>query len=157
MRDQGVVLLVEDREDDVVLIWRGLLRGKVQNPIMVVGDGEEAIAYLRGEGKFANREEFPLPTLVLLDLKLPKIDGFEVLQWIRAQQGLRAMRVIVLTSSQDLRDVNRAYELGANSFVVKSLDFDEFVTTGELINEYWLRSDREPSEPLDALAKVADQ
>jgi CheY-like chemotaxis protein len=144
MRDQGVVLLVEDREDDVVLIWRGLLRGKVQNPIMVVGDGEEAIAYLRGEGKFANREEFPLPTLVLLDLKLPKIDGFEVLQWIRAQQGLRAMRVIVLTSSQDLRDVNRAYELGANSFVVKSLDSDEFVTTGELINEYWLRSDREP-------------
>jgi CheY-like chemotaxis protein len=144
MRDQGVVLLVEDREDDVVLIWRGLLRGKVQNPIMVVGDGEEAIAYLRGEGKFANREEFPLPTLVLLDLKLPKVDGFEVLQWIRAQQGLRAMRVIVLTSSQDLRDVNRAYELGANSFVVKSLDSDEFVTTGELINEYWLRSDREP-------------
>jgi CheY-like chemotaxis protein len=147
-------LLVEDREDDVVLIWRGLLRGKVQNPIMVVGDGVEAIAYLRGEGKFANREEFPLPTLVLLDLKLPKIDGFEVLQWIRAQQGLRAMRVIVLTSSQDLRDVNRAYELGANSFVVKSLDFDEFVTTGELINEYWLRSDREPVVYRASEAKV---
>jgi CheY-like chemotaxis protein len=145
MPDTGVILLVEDRADDVELIRRGLRRGRVKNPIQVVRDGEEAISYLRGEGKFSNRAEFPLPALVLLDLKLPGMDGFEVLQWVRSEPGLSGLRVIVLSSSEQIRDVNRAYELGANSFLLKPLDFEQFVATGELINQYWLRSDRAPT------------
>jgi CheY-like chemotaxis protein len=145
MPDTGVILLVEDREDDVELIMRGLRRGRVKNPIQVVRDGEEAISYLSGEGKFANRAEFPLPSLVLLDLKLPKVDGFEVLKWIRSQPGISGLRVIVLTSSELIRDVNRAYDLGANSFLLKPLDFEQFVATGELINQYWLRTARAPT------------
>ncbi len=145
MPDLGLILLIEDLEDDVTLIRNGLRKGRVQNPIHAVRDGEEAIAYLQGEGKFANRDEFPLPALILLDLKLPRFDGFEVLRWIRSQPGLNGLRVIVLTSSEEIRDVNRAYELGANSFLIKPLDFNQFVATGELINKYWLRTDRAPT------------
>ena len=144
MAELAMILLVEDREDDIILIQSALRKGRVKNPIHVVRDGDEALAYLKGEGKFSNRVEFPLPTLVLLDLKLPRLDGFEVLKWIRSRPGLKTMRIIVLTSSEQIRDVNRAYEMGANSFLVKPLDFEQFVATGELINQYWLGMDREP-------------
>ncbi len=154
MPDTGTLLLVEDRDDDIELIRKGLRRGKVKNPIQVVRDGEDAIAYLSGEGKFANRDEFPLPALVLLDLKLPKVDGFEVLRWVRNQTGLKGLRVIVLTSSQEIRDVNKAYDLGANSFLVKPLDFEQFMATGELIREYWLKTAREPTVYRDARANT---
>src|SRR4030081_1713917 len=127
MSDHAVILLVEDRPDDVVLIRRAFLKGNIINPLFVVYDGEEAIAYLSGEGKYANREEYPLPDLLLLDLKMPQKDGFEVLQWIRDQPGLKSLRVVVLTSSEDLHEVNHAYELGANSFLVKPLEFENFV------------------------------
>src|SRR5437660_5264305 len=125
--DQSVILLVEDREDDVVLIRRAFDKAKVINPIQVVSNGEEAIWYLKGEGKYANRAEYPLPDLVLLDLKMPRVDGFEVLRWIRQQPGLSSVRVVVLTSSDQMRDVNEAYQLGANSFLVKPLEFERFV------------------------------
>src|SRR5258705_8683596 len=116
MPDQAVILLAEDREDDIALIRKAFARAYVLNPLQVVRDGEEAIAYLSGEGKYSNRAEYPLPDLLLLDLKMPRIDGFEVLKWIREQPGLSALRVVVLTSSEDIRDVNVAYRLGANSF-----------------------------------------
>src|SRR5205085_6420287 len=98
MPDQALILIAEDREDDVLLIRRSLEKAVVPNPIQIVRNGEETIAYLTGEGKFANRDEYPLPGLLLLDLKMPRTDGFEVLSWIRQQPGLRALRVIVLTS-----------------------------------------------------------
>ena len=119
--DTSVILVVEDREDDILLIRRAFDRASVTNPIQVVRDGEEAIAYLIGEGQYANRDEYPLPVLVLLDLKLPRKDGFEVLSWIRSQPGIRSLPVVVLTSSNQIRDVNRAYQLGANSFFVKEI------------------------------------
>jgi CheY-like chemotaxis protein len=145
MPDQAVILIAEDRDDDILLIRRSLNRARVFNPLQIVGNGEEVIAYLSGEGKFANRDEFPLPSLVLLDLKMPRMDGFQVLQWIRRQNSLKALRVIVLTSSADIRDVNLAYQLGANSFLVKPMDFENFVEIGKFLNDYWLRTDQEPS------------
>ena len=144
MPDQAVILIAEDREDDILLISRALERAHVFNPIQIVRHGEEAIAYLSGEGKFANRDEFPLPSLMLLDLKMPRTDGFEVLSWIRQQPSLKALRVIVLTSSADMHDVNRAYQLGANSFLVKPMDFEDFIGIGKFLNDYWLRTDQAP-------------
>jgi CheY-like chemotaxis protein len=145
MRENGLILIVEDRQDDILLILRSLERAGVSNPIQIVRDGEDAIAYLRGEGGFKNRAEFPLPELVLLDLKLPRVDGFEVLRWIRTQPGLRGLRVIVLTSSEQIRDVNLAYALGANSFLVKPMDFSHYVEMGSFIFDYWLGLSKSPT------------
>lgn len=144
MIDEAVILLAEDRDDDVLLIRRAFERANFLNPLYVVRDGEEAIAYLKGEGKFSNREEYPLPTLLLLDLKMPRKNGFEVLEWVRQQPGLNALRVVVLTSSDQIYDVNRAYELGANSFLVKPLDFEQFVAMTKAIKGYWLFLSRMP-------------
>jgi len=126
------------------------------NPLYVVRDGEEAIDFLKGEGKFSNRDEYPLPDLLLLDLKMPRIDGFEVLKWVRQESGLNSLRIIVLTSSQHMADVNAAYRLGANSFLVKPLDFDRFVETSRSLSRYWLNLDRPPdvSRPTESEKKV---
>jgi CheY-like chemotaxis protein len=144
MPDQAVILLVEDREDDILLIQRAFEKAYINNPVQIVRDGEEAIAYLRGVGKYANRAEYPLPDLMLLDLKLPGIDGLEVLRWVREQPGLSCLRVVVLTSSDDMRDVNAAYRLGANSFLVKPMDFDDIVQLSKSLTTYWLRLSKTP-------------
>src|SRR3954469_19027403 len=119
MREEMIILLAEDRQDDVLLVRRALSRAGIKNPLVVVGDGEELIEYLSGSGKYANRFEYPAPDLLLLDLKMPKLDGFEALAWVRSQPALRVLPIIVLTTSEHIYDVNRAYELGANSFLVK--------------------------------------
>ena len=144
MSDTSVILIVEDREDDILLIRRAFDRASVPNPIQIVRDGEEAIAYLIGEGKYSNRDEYPLPVLVLLDLKLPRKDGFEVLSWLRCQPGISSLPVVVLTSSNQIRDVNRAYQLGANSFFVKELDFQGTVDLSKLLKTYWLKKTLTP-------------
>jgi CheY-like chemotaxis protein len=144
MSDQALFLLVEDNEDHVVLIRRAFTKSKVVNPLQVVRSGEEAIAYLEGTGRYSNRDEFPLPAVVLLDLKLMGMDGFEVLRWIRQQPGLRALRIVVLTSSTEIRDVNLAYQIGANSFLVKPVDFEDFVRVTQALKGYWLWTDKEP-------------
>lgn len=142
--DEAIILLAEDREDDIVLIRKAFRQAGLNNPIYVVRDGEEAIEYLKGEGKFSNREEYPLPDLVLLDLKMPKCDGFEVLRWIRQEAGMDNLRIIVLTSSESMADVNSAYQLGANSFLVKPLEFERFVETSKMFSRYWLNLDKGP-------------
>jgi CheY-like chemotaxis protein len=144
MRDHAVILLVEDREDDVILVRKAFEKASLPNPIHVVRSGEEAMAYLKGQHQYANREEHPLPDLILLDLKMPKIDGFEVLAWIRDQPGIRGIAVVVLTSSDQIRDVNKAYALGANSFLVKPIDFQNYVELGKLIREYWMKTVKVP-------------
>ena len=138
MAEQALFLLVEDSPDDVLLTRRAFHRANIINPLQVVRSGDEAILYLRGEGVYANRAEFPLPGIVLLDLNMPGKDGFEVLEWIRAQAGLRALRVVVLTSSDSVYDVNRAYQLGANSFLVKPVQFERFVEIIQTLRGYWL-------------------
>src|SRR5947209_7299404 len=144
MSDQALFLIVEDNEDHVVLIRRAFSKSKVLNPIQVVRNGEDAIAYLRGVGPFSNRAEFPLPGVILLDLKMAGMDGFDVLRWIRSQPELRPIRVVVLTSSSEIRDVNLAYQLGANSFLVKPVDFEDFVRVTQALQGYWLWTDKAP-------------
>jgi len=144
MRETGVILLAEDDEDDILLVQRAFKEAHIVNPLHVVRDGEEVIAYLKGEGEYWNRAEYPLPSLLLLDLKMPLTNGFEVLEWIRSHPSLRALRVIVLTSSAELRDVNEAYQFGANSFLVKPTDFGNFITLFKSLHSYWLRTDQTP-------------
>src|SRR5579862_6240146 len=107
MQNIVAFLLIEDNEDDVALIKRAFARNKIFNPLQVVKNGNEALLYLQGAGRYRNRDEFPLPKIILLDLKMPGVDGFEVLGWIRQQPELKTMRVIVLTSSNAIQDVNR--------------------------------------------------
>ena len=144
MPDQGVILLAEDREDDILLIRKAFEKGNLLNPMQIVRNGEEVVAYLKGEGKFANRAEYPLPALLIVDLKMPLMDGFEVIQWVRQQPSLAAMRIVVLTSSTEIKDVNVAYNLGANSFLVKPDEFYQYVETCKSIKQYWLRLDQAP-------------
>ena len=144
MSDQALFLLIEDTENDVLLIQRAFIKAKVLNPLLIVKTAEEAIAYLQGEGRYSNRIEFPLPELILLDLKLPGMDGFDFLRWIRRQEGLASMRIVVLTSSDLMRDVNLAYQLGANSFLVKPIDFERFVEISQALNGYWMWLSRAP-------------
>jgi CheY-like chemotaxis protein len=124
MSERALILLVEDNADDAALLRRAFIKARVMNPLHLARTGEEAIAYLGGSGRYANRSEFALPSLVLLDLKMPGMDGFDVLRWIRQDPTLKALRVVVLSSSDDMRDVNTAYKLGANSFLIKPADFD---------------------------------
>jgi CheY-like chemotaxis protein len=144
MPEHAVILLAEDEEDYVLLIKHAFEKARIPNPLYVVWNGQEAIAYLMGAGVYANRAEYPLPDLFLLDLKMPRVNGFEVLEWLRDQPGLAALRVLVLTSSEDLRDVNRAYQLGANSFLVKPLDFQNVIQLSHLIQDFWLKVSSAP-------------
>ncbi|HXS67214.1 MAG TPA: response regulator [Candidatus Polarisedimenticolia bacterium] len=144
MAEHAVILLAEDEEDYVLLIQRAFEQAKIPNPLHVVWNGQEAISYLKGDGKYSNREEYPLPDLFLLDLKMPRVNGFEVLKWVRSQPGLAPLRVLVLTSSDQIRDVNEAYKLGANSFLVKPMDFQDFTQLSRLIQEFWLKASKAP-------------
>ena len=136
--------MVEDSEDDILLVRRAFAKAGITNPLHVVKDGEEAVAYLKGEGKYFNRDEYPLPDLMLLDLKMPIMDGFQVLRWVRQQPGLSKLCVVVLTSSDHIRDVNVAYQLGANSFLLKPIDFENFVEMGKFLHGYWLKFSKPP-------------
>ena len=142
--DCDVILVAEDDENHAFLIRRAFKQACLLNPVHFVEDGEQAIAYLKGEGKYANREEFPLPCLLLLDIKMPNKNGFEVLEWIRQQPGLAALRVIVLTTSGSTADITRAYQLGANSFLTKPMDFRDFVQLSAAVKGYWLYLSRAP-------------
>ena len=138
------ILLAEDDENDVMLIRRAFNKSHVVNPIACVSNGEEAVAYLAGEGQYADRIRHPLPFMMLLDLKLPRLSGHEVLKWLRSQQGLRRLPVVVLTSSREPADINRAYELGANSYLVKPVVFEEFAALLKQLQVYWLMLSEHP-------------
>jgi CheY-like chemotaxis protein len=144
MLNESLILIAEDNQEDAALLLRAFQKGHLLNPLQFVRDGDEAISYLKGEGKYANREEYPLPALVLLDLNMPRKNGFEVLEWVRQQPTLRLLRIVVLTVSEEIKDVNRAYQLGANSFLVKPVDFGDFLRLVAAIQGYWLWLSREP-------------
>jgi CheY-like chemotaxis protein len=136
--DNATILLVEDRPADVMLIRRAFTKARIANPIQVVDNGEDAIAYLSGMGDFSNRDTHPLPALLLLDLKLPRKSGLEVLQWLRAQPEIGRLPVVVLTSSKETSDVNRAYELGANSYLLKPVTFESLLDMMKTLHVYWI-------------------
>jgi CheY-like chemotaxis protein len=129
------ILLVDDDPDDVTLAMRALARQNLANRVHVVGDGAEALAYLRESGR---------PRLVLLDLKLPKVTGLEVLEQIRRDPRLQTLPVVILTSSREEPDVARAYALGANSYIVKPVDFDQFLRAVSEVGMYWLLINQSP-------------
>src|SRR5437588_3667047 len=131
------ILLVEDDENDVVLIQHAFKKAGLNESLKVVRSGEQAIEYLSGEGIYDDRERFPLPFLLLLDLKMPGTNGFEVLQWVRAEPDLKRLLVVVLTSSELQEDVDRAYELGANSYLVKPVEFNSMVNLIKRFEAYW--------------------
>lgn len=143
-RGQEVILLAEDDENDIALLRLAIRRSSMSSFLHVVRDGEECIAYLEGVGKYANRNEYPLPALLLLDLNMPRTDGFEVLCWIRENPYLNRLRVVVLTTSDHIYDVNRAYDLGANSFLVKTRQLEDFVAQIDAIQSYWISLSRAP-------------
>ena len=138
------ILLVEDDSNDIILIKRAFGKANITNPLQVLEDGEEAISYLAGKGRYGNRQNYPLPILILLDLKLPRKSGHEVLEWLRQQPMLKRLTVVVLTSSQQSSDVNRAYDLGANSYLVKPVTFDALVEMVKTLDFYWLILNENP-------------
>jgi CheY-like chemotaxis protein len=141
---QPVVLVAEDSDEDLFMLRRAFRQLGFNTPVQYVRDGEEAIAYLAGKGRFANREEYPLPDLLLLDLKMPRKNGFEVLGWLQAQPTLSHLRTVVLTTSRDMSEVSRAYQLGAASFITKPLNFEEFKSGIIAIYTYWLAINKSP-------------
>ena len=138
------ILLVEDNQSDVFLVERAFQKAKIPHLLRVVEDGEQAVAYLSGAGPYADRSRFPLPLFVLLDLKLPRKSGFEVLEWLRRQPTIRRVPVVILTSSDHLEDVNRAYDTGANSYVVKVADPTAVVELARAIEKYWVNLNQQP-------------
>lgn len=142
--DAVEILLVEDNPQDVELTVRVLKKHRVANQLLVVRDGAEALDFVFGRGAYASRVHVPLPKLVLLDLKLPKVDGLEVLRQIKSNERAKVIPVVVLTSSREERDIVRSYRLGANSYLVKPVDFDQFIRCVSELGSYWLTCNEPP-------------
>jgi two-component system response regulator len=138
MNSKKSILLVEDNPDDEELTLRALDRNLIANQVVVAHDGEEALDYVFGRGAWAGRDPADLPALILLDLNLPKLDGLGVLRQIRADERTRRAPVVILTSSREQQDLVRGYDLGANSYVRKPVEFDEFVEAVRQLGVYWL-------------------
>ena len=138
MTTNRAILLVEDNEDDVFLMKRALHGARVMNALYVVDDGQEAVDYLVGSGKFADRNSYPLPAVVFLDLKLPYLSGHDVLAWIRRRKEFESLVIIVLTSSNEASDLSRCYALGANSYLVKPPTPDQLEDLARAFKWYWL-------------------
>jgi CheY-like chemotaxis protein len=133
------LLLVEDSEDDVFLMRRALKQAEIENPLYVVGDGKQAVDYLAGNGEFRDRELYPFPAVVFLDLKLPFMSGHEVLSWIRQKAELGELVVVILTSSDEPSDIEKAYKLGANSYLVKPPSLMQLRDLTKSFKWYWLK------------------
>lgn len=138
------ILLVEDNPDDILLIQRAFRRANLSNPLQWVTDGDAAVAYLSGDGDYTDRDSHPLPMLMLLDLKLPRRSGLEVLQWLRQQPRIKRLPVVVLTSSRQSADIDRAYELGVNSYLLKPPSFNDLQEMVQVLNLYWFKLNQYP-------------
>jgi CheY-like chemotaxis protein len=148
MLNNQPILYVEDREEDVFLLKYAFKRADIQNPVQVAVDGQKAIDYLAGTDQFADRSQFPLPCMVLLDLQLPYKMGLEVLEWIRQQPVLKTLIVIILSSSGHEGDVRRAYELGTNAFLVKPSSTDILADMCRALKHFWIIHNQPPVESL---------
>lgn len=147
MTTNRAILLVEDNEDDVFLMKRALKSANIGNTLSVVEDGQRAIDYLSGDGAFSDREKYPFPAVVFLDLKLPLKSGLDVLEWIRQQPQFENLVVLVLTSSNEPSDLKRAYALGANSYLVKPPTAAQLLELAKAFKWYWLEFNRYEAAP----------
>jgi len=151
---RSTILYVEDDPNDVLLFKHALERagdGCTCN-LLVLRDSEEAIDYMSGNKRFSNRQQFPLPQIALVDLKMPRLSGFELLAWIREQPAMRRLPVVVLSSSNHLADISRAYDTGANSYLVKPIDFGALVELARSVLLYWLSLNHAPTTTWAAVA-----
>lgn len=141
---QKTILLVEDSEDDVFLIKRAFREAKVDNPVYVVNDGQSAVEYLSGEKEYQDRSRYPLPSLILSDLKLPKQSGLEVIKWIRSHSSTKAIPVVFFSSSQEAADVNQAYYWGANAYLVKPSCCQRRLDIIRAVKFFWIEHNEFP-------------
>lgn len=139
MNELSIILLVEDNPDDVMLVQYAFDKAGILNPLEVVADGDAAVDYIGRTGPYAGREGQPLPGLILLDLKLPRRSGFEVLSFVRQHEPTRHTPVVVLTSSDQEADIRRSYERGANSFLVKPIGRDGLIDMARALKAYWIK------------------
>lgn len=152
MNEQPTILVIEDDPNDLFFIKRAFSALNTRCGMQAVGDGAEAIDYLRGVDDYADRSRFPLPALILMDLKMPRVDGFEFLSWLRREESLKIIPVVVFSSSNLEGDVRRAYELGANSFIVKLQDNTALPETLKTLASYWLDVCETPARAMAAAA-----
>jgi CheY-like chemotaxis protein len=150
MKQDHRILLVEDNPDDVVLIERAIRKADIAAPVSTADDGQTAIDYLSGRGIYADREKFPVPSLVLLDIKLPRRTGLEVLHWVRQHSAFKKLVIVMLTSSREVRDVDEAYALGANSYLVKPIAPLEMQQMIKTLGTYWLSFNEPPPLSMNA-------
>ena len=144
---KATILLVEDDPNDVFLMKRALKGTQIVNPLQIVTNGQEALDYLSGAGKFADRVQYPIPSLVFLDLKLPYKNGFEVLQWLRSEPIFDSSLVFILTSSSEERDIEKAYKLGARSFLIKPPTPQMLLELMQSLKDYWIKHNEFPMPP----------
>lgn len=142
--EQIEILLVEDNPTDAELTMRALKRKNMANQVVWVKDGEEALDFIFAKGEYSHRNPDDLPKLILLDLRMPKVDGLEVLQRIKAEENTRKIPVVVLTSSKEDRDIVESYELGVNSYVSKPVEFDQFIDAVSTLGFYWMLINNPP-------------
>ncbi|BAY12413.1 response regulator [Calothrix sp. NIES-2098] len=138
------ILLVEDNPKDVLLIQRALRKANISNSLQIVNDGDAAVLYLSGEEPYSDRTLYPLPVLILLDLKLPRRSGSEVLRWLRQQPLLKRIPVVVLTSSKEYADINLVYDMGVNAYIVKPVAFNDLVEIVKTLNLHWIVFNEKP-------------
>ncbi len=155
MNNEKYILLVEDNADDETLILRALKKNNICNKVDVVRDGREALDYLFGAGAYSERDISVQPQVILLDLKLPKVDGLEVLQQIRSDQRTRLLPVVILTSSDEEKDLINGYSLGANSYICKPVDFEQFSEAVRQLGLYWLVLNEAPPHKREKCSEYA--
>ena len=143
MNERQTILLVDDSENDLALMRIAFKKAGFNSPLQEVHNGEEAIAYLKGDGPYSDRDKFPLLTVMLLDLNMPMKNGFDVLTWVRSQPALKRLSIIVLSASMRIEDVERTYDLGAHSFLVKPTDLNELVNMLRVLRD-WLQINHFP-------------
>lgn len=145
MTPAQTILLVEDDPNDILLTQRAFRKANLTNAVLqILTDGDTAVAYLSGVGEYADRDRYPLPMVILLDLKLPRRSGHEILAWLRQQPELKRLLVVVLTSSNHRSDIDQAYDLGANSYLLKPVGFTALVEVVQALNLYWILLNQKP-------------
>lgn len=148
------ILVADDNEDDVFILKRALKSAGVESPLIVVENGQEAVDYLIGTGNYADRREFPLPCLLLLDVKMPYLTGLQVAKWVRQESNLSTLPVLFLTSSNSASDIDQAYRCGANAYLVKPPSLAGFTEMLESVKEFWLTQNQFPPDSAPAAAST---